>query len=68
MNSLMGSLCIMTERTLLTVSLYPCKDIVTTKWKVHQQTKAEALGRDFKVLNKIAVHNYATTANVSYTG
>jgi hypothetical protein len=38
--------------------------IVTTKWQVHHQTKAEALARDFKVLNKIAVQNYATTSPV----
>ncbi len=39
---------------------------MTTKWKVHNSTKADALERDFKVLNKIAVQNYATTAPVSF--
>ena len=54
------------EKMLLIVTQFILNPppIVTTKWESHTQTKAESLSRDFKVLNKIALHNYATTAPV----
>ena len=43
------------------------QDIVSTKWKVHEQTMIKGTDKDFKRLNKSAIKERATTAHVKST-
>ena len=40
-------------------------DLVTTKWKLHEQTNVGITDKDYKLLNKSALREKATTASVT---
>ena len=57
----------MTPKELQNVSYihFPHNIKVTTKWTQHQQTNVGVTDKDFKLLNKSALKDKATTASVT---